>query len=234
MSSNWLNNRLATRIIAESLKPVDFPVVFVGGAMVGLYIDDDTAEDIRPTKDIDLSFEIASVAKLEQLREALINVGFQQTAEDSVICRFRFKDIKVDVMSTQQVGWAPSNSWFADGFAKSISYDLDGLMIQILPVSYFVASKLEALFNRGMKDIYASHDLEDIVYLFNYTTEIVDEISKADSKVRKYIAKSLQKILSDKGVMSALEGCLNYKQAEEQMEIICDRFEQIIDSRTLK
>ena len=30
---------------------------------------------------------------------------------------------------------------------------------------------MEAFFDRGIQDLYASHDLEDILYIFNYTTE---------------------------------------------------------------
>ncbi len=64
-------------------------VVYVGGAVVSLYINDPAAEDVRPTKDIDISFEIASFSELEELRITLKSKGFYQTSEDDVICRFR-------------------------------------------------------------------------------------------------------------------------------------------------
>lgn len=66
------------------------------GAMVSLYIDDTSAEDVRPTKDIDITMEIASLGELEKIREELIQKGFYQTSEDNVICRFRYEDIKVE------------------------------------------------------------------------------------------------------------------------------------------
>ena len=92
--------------------------------------------------------------------------GFIQTHEDDIICRFRYEDILVDVMSTQSVGWAPSNPWFKSGFEKAIVYDLERIKIRILPLSYFLATKMAAFFDRGMKDLYASSDLEDILYIF--------------------------------------------------------------------
>ena len=95
-------------------------MVFVGGAMVSLYIDDPAAEDIRPTKDIDLTFQISTVGKLERLRQSLIEKGFIQTHEDDIICRFRYEELLVDVMSTKSIGWAPSNKWFMPGFQKAI------------------------------------------------------------------------------------------------------------------
>ncbi len=76
---NKLINRKATIKIAKALGDLNNEVVFVGGAMVSLYIDDPAAEDIRPTKDIDLTFQITSAGKLEQLRKALTAKGFIQT-----------------------------------------------------------------------------------------------------------------------------------------------------------
>lgn len=103
MKNNFIN-RQATLKIARALGELNSRVVFVGGAMVSLYADDPAAEDVRPTKDIDLTFQITSPGKLEQLREELVAKGFRQTHEDDIICRFRFDDLLVDVMSTQSVG----------------------------------------------------------------------------------------------------------------------------------
>ncbi len=160
---NSFINREATKKVAKALGDLNEQVVYVGGAMVSLYIDDPATEDIRPTKDIDLTFQVASYAKLEALREALVDRGFTQSAEDTVNCRFRFEDLKVDVMATEEVGWAPSNPWFKKGFEKSIPVQLDETIIRVLPLPYFLATKLAAFFDRGIMDIYASHDLEDLL-----------------------------------------------------------------------
>jgi hypothetical protein len=141
MLKNHFINRQATLKIARALGELNAKVVFVGGATVSLYCDDPAAEDIRPTKDIDLTFQITSAGKLEQLREELIAKGFRQTHEDKVICRFRFDDLLVDVMSTQAVGWAPSNRWFMPGFDRAIATELDDLKINILPLPYFLLQK---------------------------------------------------------------------------------------------
>ena len=173
-------NRKATIKIAKALGDLNNEVVFVGGAMVSLYIDDPAAEDIRPTKDIDLTFQITTVGKLEQLREALINKGFNQSHDDDIICRFRYEGILVDVMSTLRVGWAPSNRWFMPGFQKAVDYNLDEVLIKILPLPYFLASKMDAFFDRGIKDLYGSHDFEDILYILNYTSTFGEQMSTAD------------------------------------------------------
>lgn len=104
MLKNATINLAAIRKIALALGAMNEQVVFVGGATVSLYIDDPAADDVRPTKDVDISLAIASLGELEVIREELIRKGFKQTPEDDVICRFRYEDIKVDVMSTKAVG----------------------------------------------------------------------------------------------------------------------------------
>jgi len=227
MLKNTLINRAATKKIAKALGNLNDEVVYVGGAMVSLYIDDTAAEDIRPTKDLDLTFQLASFAELEGLREQLIEKGFTQSAEDNVNCRFRYEDLKIDVMSTQSVGWAPSNPWFAKGFEKAITKTLDKVIIKVLPLPYFVATKMEAFFDRGIKDIYASHDLEDIAYLFNYTTNIDEQILASEKEVKQFLIKKLNICKNDKTILTAIRGSLYFDQADERMEIIQERIQNI-------
>ncbi|MET1260215.1 nucleotidyl transferase AbiEii/AbiGii toxin family protein [Flagellimonas sp. DF-77] len=229
MLKNTLINRAATKKVALALGNLNKEVVYVGGAMVSLYIDDTAAEDVRPTKDLDLTFQVATFAELEDLREKLIEKGFTQNAEDTVNCRFRYEDLKVDVMSTQSVGWAPSNLWFAKGFKKAISTILDEVTIKVLPLPYFLATKMEAFFDRGMKDVYASHDLEDIVYLFNYTTDIDEQILASEKEVKDFLMEKLKIFKNDNTILTAIRGSLYYDQADERMEIIQQRIQNITE-----
>lgn len=61
MLKNTQINRLATKKVATALGELNEQVVYVGGAVVSLYIDDPAAEDVRPTKDVDISLEIVSL-----------------------------------------------------------------------------------------------------------------------------------------------------------------------------
>jgi hypothetical protein len=70
-------------------------------------------------------------------------------------------DIKLDVMATRQVGWAPANPWFEPGFDHLQKIDIDELTIKILSLPYFLASKITAFRGRA-KDPRTSHDLEDV------------------------------------------------------------------------
>tara|TARA_R110000744_G_scaffold12647_3_gene37480 strand:- start:1435 stop:2130 length:696 start_codon:yes stop_codon:yes gene_type:complete len=224
-----LINREATKKVALALGSLNEQVVYVGGAVVSLYINDSAAADVRPTKDIDITFQIATYAKLEQLRENLVEKGFSQSAEDTVTCRFRYDDLLIDVMTTEAVGWAPSNPWFEKGFNKAITVDLEDIIIKVLPLPYFLATKMEAFFDRGIKDIYASHDLEDLVYLFNYTTDIDTQVLASDKELKLYLGEKLGNLTENRTIMTAIRGSLYYEQADERMEIIKERFQNIID-----
>jgi hypothetical protein len=199
-------NRKATAKVARALGNLNKEVVFVGGAMVSLYADDKAAEDVRPTKDLDLSFNITTVAELEKLRVDLVKKGFHEAVDETVICRFKYEDLLIDVMSTQMVGWAPSNRWFQQGYNAAIEKNVEELTIKIMPLPFFLASKLDAFFNRGVKDLYGSRDLEDIVYLLNYTIVIVTEVKTAEREVKTYLAESFNKMLLDTRIMAAIEG----------------------------
>ncbi len=137
MLKNTQINRIATKIIANALGDLNEKVVYVGGSIVSFYIDDPSAEDVRPTKDIDISIEIDSLNELEELRQELIKRGFTQSSEDDIICRFRYDQIKVDVMSTKGVGWAPANPWFAPGHNNLIEIKLDNIVVRCLSLPYF-------------------------------------------------------------------------------------------------
>ncbi len=87
----------------------------MGGAVAGLYANDPGAPEVRPTKDVDIVLEIASALELEDLRQKLAERGIHTAKDEKVLCRFRYKNILLDVMATKEVGWAPANPWFKGG-----------------------------------------------------------------------------------------------------------------------
>lgn len=230
MLKNTQINRLATRKIAQALGELNEQVIYVGGAVVSLYIDDPSADDVRPTKDVDISLEIASIGDLEALRESLVQKGFYQSAEDNVLCRFRYEDIKVDVMGTEPMGWAPANRWFAPGFKHRVPIHLDDMTIHILPLPYYMASKLEAFYDRGILDPRTSHDFEDIVYLFNYTSDLRVQIQTADDELKQYLIDRFADIIADPVKQEAILGCLYHENQSVRFSKIIRLLNEIIHS----
>lgn len=74
--------------------------------------------------------------------------------------------------------------------------------IYILSAPCFLATKFEAFNNRG-NDYRTSHDIEDIIYIIDNRTTIVDEIAKCDERILEFIKYEFQKII-DKGLLEEL------------------------------
>ncbi|MAY84487.1 MAG: hypothetical protein CMP59_10180 [Flavobacteriales bacterium] len=220
-------NRAVTKKIAKALGALNNKVVYVGGAVVSLYINDPSAEDVRPTKDLDLTLQIASLSELEALREELVSRGFVQSAQDKVVCRFRYDDVLVDVMATEAIGWAPGNRWFASSFHLAIEYPLDDITIKLLPLPYFLATKFDAFFDRGIKDVWNSHDYEDIIYLLNYHTELVKLIADAEKTVKEYLKECAVRILKNERLQEAIIGNLYHEAQEERYYLIINKLKEI-------
>ncbi|MBX2903318.1 MAG: nucleotidyl transferase AbiEii/AbiGii toxin family protein [Chitinophagales bacterium] len=183
-------NLAAIALIAHAIGDLNDEAVFVGGATVGLYTDPES-EDSRPTKDVDFFLEITTAHELETVREKLTARGFKQTPEDLVLCRFRYSDIVVDVMSTRAIGWAPANVWFAEGLPFVFKEKVNSnLQVQLLPLPYFLATKFAAFADRG-KDPRTSHDMEDIIYLLAGNSQWENNIEEAPENVRQYLQQQL-------------------------------------------
>jgi len=185
MLSNSEFNREVIKKISLALGEMNERVIFVGGATIGLYVEDD------------------------------------------VVCRFRYDNIKVDVMSTKEVGWAPANPWFSQGFAQRETVQLGDQSIQLLPLTYFIASKFAAHKGRGGKDPRTSHDFEDIVYVIDNRIDITEQIKKAPNDVKSYLMEQLGLILKDNALQEAILGNLAYDTREARYDRIIQCIDQI-------
>jgi hypothetical protein len=160
----------------------------------------------------------------------LTEKGFKQSAEDDVMCRFRYEDVKVDVMATEEIGWAPGNPWFAEGFKHCQVVSLDEVIISLLPLSYFLATKFSAFYDRGGEDPRTSHDFEDVVYLLNYTTNLKDIILESDEKVKLFLMKAFENILKDNVIQEAIIGNLFYEDQTIRYKRIINLLKEICDA----
>lgn len=221
-------NKGIIKKIAQALGELNDQVVYVGGATVGLYINDPAADDVRPTKDVDISLSIATLGELEQMRESLNKKGFIQSAEDNVICRFRYEDVKVDVMNTKAIGWAPANEWFASAFAKKEKIEIDGKSIQILPLPYFLASKFAAYNSRGNNEPRTSHDFEDIVYVLDNRIDLAEQLRHVPKDVSLFLLSELNNILIDGKKQEAILGNLYFETRDVRFSLIIEKLKAIV------
>lgn len=227
MLKNKTINMGVVKKVATALGELNDEVAYVGGATVSIYADDPTAEDVRPTKDVDIMLRIATFAELASLQDKLASKNIYPDPEAEVNCRFKYDDVLIDVMSTKEVGWAPSDPWFEPGFKTLVKYKLDHkVTIRVFTAPYFLATKFSAFHDRG-NDPRTSTDFEDIVYVLDSRLNIVDEIRGAPSNVRDYLKEHLKVFLNDD--MSETLSChLSPFQSEERLGLLRQKINSIL------
>ena len=198
-------------------------LVFVCGCTTALYITDPIVlEGVRATDDVDLIVDLAGFAEWAELTERLRVRGFTEAADDSVICRMKLGELKVDFMPDDETILGFSNRWYAKGIETAVTEQLEeALEIRRLTTELFVATKLEAYRGRGEGDLIGSRDAEDILLLVDGREEIVEEISSGDPEVRAYIAEQIAALLDDPNFDHFLEG--NIRGPAGRVDIVYDR-----------
>jgi predicted nucleotidyltransferase len=192
-------------IVAQGLGALCDDVVFVGGSVTAFYLDDPAATDIRPTNDVDCVIELAARKDYHKLEAKLRALGFEHQI-DSLICRWRFRGILVDVMTTDGTILGFTNQWYVDGIRDRAHVQLpSGREISIFTLPYFIASKFEAFKDRGGNNYRLSHDLEDIVTVLDGSAN-EDIFAKAPAKLLSYLKKEFSKFLKNDQFEESLYG----------------------------
>jgi predicted nucleotidyltransferase len=57
--------------VASALGEINKEVIYVGGAVISLYASNYNSEEVRPTKDIDITVKVSTYAQMDELRERL-------------------------------------------------------------------------------------------------------------------------------------------------------------------
>lgn len=174
-------------------------VIFIGGAVVSLYVDRD-AEEVRPTEDVDVLVEIYSPVEYGRFEETLRSIGFSLDKEAGFIGRFKIENITVDVMPVEGekiLGFG--NAWYKRAFDDKVQFKLDKqIQVNILPPALFVATKLEAFNSRGNKDGRTSEDFEDIVFILSNRSAIWNDMRICDNTLKNYLKNEFARLLSNK------------------------------------
>jgi hypothetical protein len=217
------------QIVAYGLEEIKDDLVFVGGAVAELYASDPASSDIRPTTDIDCLIELSSRKEYLKLEEKLRVKGFaNDTSMGAPICRWIYKNIKVDVMPTDEKILGFSNRWYLEGIENKIGKALpDGIEIFIFPPQYYLGAKFEAHKSRGGNDLRQSHDFEDLVYILDNCPDLMNDISKSNDGIREYLKNECQNLLNNVAVKEGIESALPYGSGDERVEIIEDLIHDI-------
>lgn len=204
-------------------------VVFLGGATTTLLITDTAAGDVRPTKDVDVIVEIATTAEYHRLAEQLRGRGFNEdSSEGAPLCRWLIDGIIVDVMPTDEATLGFSNRWYREAFEHATLTVIKGVAIRVVTAPFFLATKLEAFRTRGHEDFMASHDLEDIIFLVDGRSELVEEVGLTPAALQSYLATTFRQLLANPLFLDALPGHLPGDAASQQRRpLLLERLRRI-------
>ena len=185
--------------------------MFVGGSVAELYADDPAATDIRPTMDVDCVIELATYGSLQDFEQMLRDRKFVNDIESGVICRWKYNGEIVDIMPDRDSILGFTNRWYRPGFQHRAEVRVDDMTIYILPPLYYVATKIEAVRNRGGEDLRFSHDFEDLVYVLNNRQDITELFdNENDSDLTGYLSSWAKEMLSRQNCREEIECMLPY------------------------
>jgi len=110
-----------------------------------------------------------------------------------------------------------TNPWYADAIEASVDTQLpNGTSIRLITAPYFVATKLEAFYDRGQGD-YMSHDIEDIVNVIDGRAEIIRDIAAIEgSAVASYLRTEVEELISDPRFLQSLPSHFRPNAVEQQ------------------
>jgi predicted nucleotidyltransferase len=227
-------NLAKVELIAQALGPLREQLVFVGGCAAGLLLTDPAAGLARVTYDVDLLAEVAALPGYHRLESEFFRLGFKRDiAKDAPICRWRFGEVEVDLMPTEDSVLGFANRWYPLVARTCEARVLpSGSKIRLISAPAFVATKFEAFSDRGQGDFLASHDLEDIINVLDGRPELVDEVGQAPDELRAYVALRCHALLAQSGFTDALPGLIFPDESHaERSAILVQRLERIAESR---
>ncbi len=200
------------RLIATAalLRPMLGDLVFVGGAVTSLLITDEGAGIPRTTVDVDAIAEIRTYAEYTAFGERLRALGFSHdTREGAPLCRWIQSGAILDVMPLDERILGFSNRWYRVAMEAAILHRLfRDLEIRVVTAPCFLATKIEAFRDRGRGDFLASHDLEDLTFVIDGRSTIVEEVQTETPPLREYLQTEVTRLLAAPGFIDALPGYL--------------------------
>ena len=215
--------------IAHALQELKDQMVFVGGAVVSLYTDDPAANEIRPTSDIDLTLNILNLNKWSELQEKLSALGFYPDPDGHAICSYKYKNIPVDVMPSEDGPLGPANQWYKLGFSDLRIVKANEENIQILAAPCYLATKFEAFNNRGT-DYRTSHDFEDIINIIDNRMNIVEEVSSTIPEIKDFLKTQFTILVKNSNYDEILYAHIHPLILADRLTIVKDKINQIINA----
>jgi len=214
--------------IAKALGTLNEEVIYVGGAVISLYVHDPSVAPPRPTQDVDLSVQVSTYSEMSNLSKRLAAKGIYPAPTEQILYRYQYRGILIDFIPYEATALGPTNSWLKMGFQHSIWTQVRGSFIRILPLSLFLATKWEAYQSRG-SDPRTSHDFEDMVYLLDNAEDWPNGYWQAPTSVQHFLQKMAESILRHPYRNEILECHMDPSGVEIRRNMLIKQLESITD-----
>lgn len=195
--------------VAQALEAAGVPVVFTGGATVPLHVSREVAAHFRGTLDIDCVVQCVTYADYAGMGDDLVAAGFRQDlgAEDWPICRWHLDGVLVDIMPTEADVLGFVNRWYRSAVVDPLLVKLHGIEVPVFRVGYLMASKLDAFRSRGRGDFFASHDVEDVLMLWDGADRrLEEELLSGPAARRAFVVEWIRELVAMAYVEDVVEG----------------------------
>lgn len=220
-------------LAAIALGPLVDEVVFVGAAVLPVWITEKEVLPLRATDDTDCVIDVSTKARYDAFGERLRAQGLREDKDSKVLCRWRVpeSDLIVDVMPAEQSILGFTGKWVHLAHRKGMSEEFEigrAGSARIVRPELWTAMKLDAFATRGNNDFYSSKDFEDLVSIVRGRPSLIEELKSSRRDVREFAATSILSLTRSKqfevGVIGAIAQIGSDQIADE---IVLPRFAEI-------
>lgn len=211
-------NVASVELVATALGGLREELVLVGGCAASLLIDSPTAPPPRVTYDVDLIAAVTALRDYHALEKRFARQGFKRDlSPDAPICRWRVRNIGVDLMPTDETVLGFSNRWYVEAVRSALRLTLpSGTAINLISAPAFLATKFEAFDTRGQGDPVSSHDFEDIINIIEGRAMVVEETAASQAALRAYLASRFAGLVAMPDLMNVLPGLVAQDELHSQ------------------
>jgi predicted nucleotidyltransferase len=207
-------------------------VVFIGGAIAPLLQTHPAIPVVRATSDVDAVVASTSYAKFDAVQKKLESGGFKRDLSDPKhVHRWRAPDgTPFDLVPAGAHLGGTGNVWDNMAIETAVEAELEpGRMIRHASAPAFLALKWAAFWDRGARDPFASHDLEDILALVISREDLVREFAGAPGKLKDHVRSGFRWLVESKDYDDLVAAHLgNAQQFKTVAGILGDRIRQML------
>ena len=196
--------------VARALSWMNPPPVFIGGAIVGLFLDTFGREQLRITKDVDCILPgVSGWTGWTRFEHTLQELGWRPDIEGPAGRYMSPDGDLVDFVRADATTQVLPGAWFERAAVGSELRTLaDGTHVRVVSVFHFLLLKAQAYLDRGRHDPFGSQDLEDIVAVLDGVEALAQRFLDCDALLREALMLLFGQIVADWRAREAMLGQL--------------------------